>query len=254
MAEREPFIYWVAHRVLHTADPEDPWIRLQRRSLAAQLRLLMGGEPQRVLDLGAGDGGVGDELLDLLPGSAALVLADLRAPSRPPHGRAAWVRADASRLPFADRSFDAIVLKDVLHHVRDRDAVLAEVLRVLTPGGVCVVVEANSENLVMGFIGRHADHAHVSAPELDTLLKRHARIERAATFNAYPFYGFVFFSSLPWGPIWNLGIFAQLMAFKLLPPLARHAAGRVGSRQAVRHPSFLLRRLAAADRPLLGPL
>jgi len=46
--------------------------------------------------------------------------------------------------------------------------------------------------------------------------------------------------------IWNLGIFAQLIAFKLLP-LARGAAGRVGSRQSVRHPSFLPRRLAPAD-------
>ncbi len=247
MPESEPFVYWVAHRVLHTADPDDPWIKLQRRALAAQLRKLMNSEPRRVLDLGAGDGGVGEELLDLLPGSAGLVMADLRSPTRRTLKRTAWVRADVSRLPFADKSFDAVVLKDVLHHVADRDAVVAEALRVVAHGGVCVVVEANPENLVMRFIGHNADHDHVSPADLDALLERHARIERAATFNAYPFYGFVFFSSLPWGPIWNLGIFAQLIAFKLLPPLARGAAGRVGSRQSVRHPSFQLRLLAPAD-------
>lgn len=246
MPAREPFIYWVAHRVLHTADPNDPWIRLQRRALAEQLRKLLAIEPQRVLDLGAGDGGVGEELIDLLPESARLVMSDLRVPVRPLHRRATWVRADAAQLPFANGTFDAVVLKDVLHHVADRDAVLAEVLRVLSRGGVCVVVEANRENLVMGFIGRHADHAHMFAADLDALLERHTRIDRAETFNAYPFYGFVFFSSLPWGPFWNLGIFAQLVAFKLLPPLARRAAGVVGSRQVVRHPSFMLRRLVSA--------
>jgi ubiquinone/menaquinone biosynthesis C-methylase UbiE len=247
MPEREPFIYWVAHRIFHTADPTDPWIRLQRGALAAQLRDLMGDQPRRVLDLGAGDGGVGDELLELLPASARLVLTDLRPRARSPHERATWVRADASHLPFADSAFDAVVLKDVLHHVPDRDAVLEEALRVLAPRGVCLVVESNPENFVMGFIGRNADHDIVSPRDLDAMLARHARIERAATFNAYPFYGFVFFSSLPWGPLWNLGILAQLLAFKLLPPLARRAALRVGSRQTVRHPSFLLRRLTAAD-------
>jgi SAM-dependent methyltransferase len=248
MPMREPFQYWVAHRFLHTADPGDPWIRLQRRALAAQLRLLIGGEPQRVLDLGAGDGGVGEELLDMLPGSARLVLTDLQPRARAPRERAAWVCADASRLPFASGTFDAVVLKDVLHHVTDRDAVLAEAFRVVVPGGVCVVVEANPENFVMGFIGRNADHAIVPPADLDSLLERHSRIERAETFNAYPFYGFVFFSSLPWGPFWNAVILLQLIVFKLVPPLARSAASRVSSRQAVRHPSFLLRRLAASDQ------
>lgn len=248
MPKREPFIYWVAHRLLHTADPRDPWIRLQRRALAEQLCALIGDQPLRVLDIGAGDGGVGEELLDLLPGSARLVLTDLRPRARAPHERAAWVCADASRLPFAARTFDAVVLKDVLHHVPDRDAVLAEAFRVVVPGGVCLVVEANPENFVMGFIGRNADHAIVPPADLDSLLERHSRIERAETFNAYPFYGFVFFSSLPWGPFWNVAVLFQLIAFKLVPPLARSAAKRVSSRQTVRHPSFLLRRLAPSDQ------
>jgi ubiquinone/menaquinone biosynthesis C-methylase UbiE len=248
MAEREPFIYWVAHRIFRTADPDDPWIKVQRRALAGRIHALMDGRPQQVLDLGAGDGGVGEELLDLLPDSTTLVMADLRPPARRVHKRASWVRADASRLPFAGQSFGAIVLKDVLHHVNDRDAVLAEVLRVLQPGGVCLVVEANPENRVMGFIGRNADHAIVPPGDLDAVLARHAVIAKAATFNAYPFYGFVFFRSLPWGPLWNLATLAQLIAFKLVPPLARSAAMRVGSRQSVPHPSFLLRRLTPPDQ------
>jgi SAM-dependent methyltransferase len=38
-------------------------------------------------------------------------------------------------LPFADASFDGVVLKDLLEHVREPTAVVAEALRVLRPGG-----------------------------------------------------------------------------------------------------------------------
>lgn len=42
------------------------------------------------------------------------------------------------RLPFADARFDCVSCCDVLEHVRDVDAVLAEIGRVLKPGGLFV--------------------------------------------------------------------------------------------------------------------
>jgi len=120
---------------------------------------------------------------------------DNRAAGRLAGERMEWVRADVTDLPFTDRCFDVVVLKDVLHHVADRDGVLSEAMRVLDRGGICAVIESNPENLVMGFIGRNADHAIVHSTDLDALLLRHGRIEQATTFNGYPFYGFVFFTS-----------------------------------------------------------
>ena len=42
-------------------------------------------------------------------------------------------------MPFADASFDAVSMLDVLEHVTDRPALVAEIARVLRPGGVWIV-------------------------------------------------------------------------------------------------------------------
>jgi SAM-dependent methyltransferase len=51
----------------------------------------------------------------------------------------AAVLADAQRLPFADGSFDASTMISMLHHVEDRRVALAEVRRILRPGGRLVL-------------------------------------------------------------------------------------------------------------------
>ena len=44
------------------------------------------------------------------------------------------------RLPFADRAFDVVYLRQVLHHARDLRQLCAEAARVLRPGGVFIAV------------------------------------------------------------------------------------------------------------------
>lgn len=55
--------------------------------------------------------------------------------------------ADAHRLPFADDSFDAVVCAEVLEHITDWDAVVAELARVAKPGGRVVISTPNVHGL-----------------------------------------------------------------------------------------------------------
>jgi SAM-dependent methyltransferase len=62
--------------------------------------------------------------------------------------------ADAERLPFSDQTFDFAYSINVIHHVTDalkRDRVLAEIVRVLKPGGLFFLHEINTENPLFRF-------------------------------------------------------------------------------------------------------
>jgi SAM-dependent methyltransferase len=59
------------------------------------------------------------------------------------------LRAAGSRLPFADGSFDAAVFIWVLEHVRDPQAVVNEVARVVRPGGRVIAVEVFNKSLLV---------------------------------------------------------------------------------------------------------
>jgi ubiquinone/menaquinone biosynthesis C-methylase UbiE len=50
-----------------------------------------------------------------------------------------FVQASGLRLPFGDNSFDQVMCSEVLEHIVDYPAVLAEIKRVLKPGGLFAV-------------------------------------------------------------------------------------------------------------------
>ncbi|WP_408952676.1 class I SAM-dependent methyltransferase [Lysobacter sp. Hz 25] len=86
----------------------------------------------RVLDIGAGDRWIQEHLAE----QAHYVAVDHPGTGRSLYGARPDVFADGARLPFADGSFDAVVCLEVLEHARDPQGVLAELGRVLRPGGV----------------------------------------------------------------------------------------------------------------------
>lgn len=62
-------------------------------------------------------------------------------------GRATVTRGNAARLPFADASFDLVYSFGVLLLVEDLDAAVAEIHRVLKPGGQVLVMFYNRQSL-----------------------------------------------------------------------------------------------------------
>lgn len=97
--------------------------------------------PRRVLELAAGTGVVTRRLAAALPEDVEIVATDLNqamldqaaatGTSRPVE----WLAADATRLPFADESFDVVVCQFGVMFFPDKPAAHAEVRRVLQPGG-----------------------------------------------------------------------------------------------------------------------
>jgi ubiquinone/menaquinone biosynthesis C-methylase UbiE len=117
--------------------------RVERGGLAELRRRIVGRAQGCTLEIGAGTGA---NLAFYPPAASPLTLTD-----PDPHklsrlrGRAAptahVVRAHAHALPFADGAFDTVVTTLVLCSVPDQTEALAEVRRVLRPGGALLFLE-----------------------------------------------------------------------------------------------------------------
>ena len=139
----------VRERVRATRQPSDSAIA---RNYAAERQLEMwrriGCAPSpeaRILDFGCGAGERVDEFRRL--GYQAFG-CDVMLPARPVgrllddirHGVIRPIGVGPYRIPFEDDSFDLVFSVTVFEHVQDYDSALAEIRRVLKPGGVAVHV------------------------------------------------------------------------------------------------------------------
>lgn len=89
---------------------------------------------ETILDLGCGDGQLTARLTTLGASVCGVDASPAMIAAARIQGIDAQV-ASAEHLPFADASFDAVFSNAVLHWVRDHDAMMKEVRRVLRPGG-----------------------------------------------------------------------------------------------------------------------
>jgi SAM-dependent methyltransferase len=103
--------------------------------------------PARVLEAGGGQGELAQWLRDEL--GADVSFLDL-SPRMVELARARGLDAqvgDVQELPFADASFDVVVAAWMLYHVPDIPRAVAELARVLVPGGSLVAVTTSVEHL-----------------------------------------------------------------------------------------------------------
>lgn len=97
----------------------------------------------RILELGCGSGALWRAVLDRLPAGWQITLSDASEGMVEEARQAVSARAeqfafqvvDAQQIPFPDGSFDAVIANHMLYHVSDRPRAIAEMHRVLAPGG-----------------------------------------------------------------------------------------------------------------------
>jgi arsenite methyltransferase len=129
-----------------------------------QLGRLAQGE--RVLDLGSGAGTdsliaaqmVGEQGhvtgIDMTPEmltKAHAAAAEMRA------SNVEFLESEAEQLPFADASFDVVISNGVIDLIPDKDAVFAEISRVLIPGGRMQIADVTIQNPVSAEGRRNID-------------------------------------------------------------------------------------------------
>jgi SAM-dependent methyltransferase len=195
--------FWDYHATNPAAENNYFSLRFARRIIRMGLRGTRVLGP--VVDLGCGPGflcaallreGYAVLALDRSPASLDRVRSRFTAE---PHFLGAE-SADLDRLPLADAEAGAVFLVEVLEHLPREawDALVAEVARVLRPGGRFVVTTPNREDLAAkkiacpecGSVFHRVQHLEsVDAAALRALLVRHGlapRLLRATNFRHFP--------------------------------------------------------------------
>ncbi|MGE3819072.1 MAG: class I SAM-dependent methyltransferase [Isosphaeraceae bacterium] len=146
-----------------------------------------------ILELGGGS----SELLERLgvekPVACDVSEAMLRARRHAGDGATRLVVAAGERLPFESGRFDGVLCVNVLEHVADVPAVLAEVARVLRPGGLFLAITPNGNwETLLDLAERwrlkipEGPHAFLKTARLAEVAAPHFRTVEHRTMLAFP--------------------------------------------------------------------
>lgn len=156
----------------------------------ARLNLPISG---RLLDAGGGTGRVSGQLQEYVSRVVVSDLSEQMLGQARAKGGLRPVQSHAERLPFADGSFERVLVVDALHHFCDQREALGDLWRVVRPGGRLVIVEPDLTRLAVKFVALAEKLAlmrsHFYAPAaIRDMLAAHgapARVEADGGFEAW---------------------------------------------------------------------
>ena len=118
------------------------------RALIRRIRAVAGDRPVRILDVGCGTGVFAARIRAALPSARVCgidlvsgMLAKGAERWRRHAGHVLPVQADSERLPFAAETFDFVTCANSFHHYPRQDRAVAEMHRVLRPGGRLMLID-----------------------------------------------------------------------------------------------------------------
>jgi ubiquinone/menaquinone biosynthesis C-methylase UbiE len=124
------------------------------RAILSRLRSQPEDRPLAILDVGCGTAVFAAAIADAMPGATICgidlvdgMLAGGRRRWRAIGDRGAPVQGDSERLPFADGAFDVVTCANSFHHYPHQALAVAEMFRVLTPGGRLFLLDGYRDSL-----------------------------------------------------------------------------------------------------------
>ena len=110
----------------------------------------------RILDLACGPGFITQRIHDEVPEAKitgvdlnATLLEVAKSKVNCSQSNVQFVEADCTKLPFEDHSFDFIYARLLFQHLKDPDAALREIRRVLVPGGRVLLMDVDDRDLAV---------------------------------------------------------------------------------------------------------
>lgn len=116
------------------------------------IRIVNSTNPENILDIATGTGDLAIQFaeesnakniigLDLSEGM--LTMARKKTTGKPFEKKLDFIKGDSENLPFKDNHFDAITVSFGIRNFENLEKGLAEILRVLKPGGIFVILETS---------------------------------------------------------------------------------------------------------------
>ncbi|MBN2415644.1 methyltransferase domain-containing protein [bacterium] len=136
---------------------------------------------QYVLDVGAGTGRLVPYLLARTGGGGRVIVQDIAdrmlAEGTRRHGtEAVWLCSDVHALPLPGNLFDSVICYSAFPHFQNKQQALAEMARVLKPGGRILILHSDSSDTLNAFHAQLAGPVHAdrlpAAPGMAALLKK----------------------------------------------------------------------------------